>query len=112
MLQQGRAPLILMVGPRLLYNGNHIRGSKFVGPAGSEPGRVALLQEVGAVPKDSEIVIYCGCCPMQNCPNIRPAFQTLSDAGYRAVKVLIIPTNLHADWTGKGYPVEKGDVPK
>jgi hypothetical protein len=36
----------------------------------------------------------------------------LKELGYRRVKALILPTNLHDDWIAKGYPVEKGDIPR
>jgi len=102
---------ILMVGPRVLYNGAHIKGAIYAGPAGKPEGLENLTAAAAASPKGRRIVIYCGCCPMEKCPNIRPAFQKLKDLGYEDVKVLIVPTDLHDDWTAKGYPVEKGDIP-
>jgi hypothetical protein len=32
----------------------------------------------------------------------------LHQLGYKQVKALVIPSNLEADWTAKGYPLEKG----
>lgn len=103
---------LLMVGPRILYNGAHIQGALYAGPAGKPEGLETLTKAAAAVAKNRQIVIYCGCCPMEKCPNIRPAYQKLKELGYTRVRVLIIPTNLHEDWTGKGFPVEKGDVPR
>jgi rhodanese-related sulfurtransferase len=104
--------VIFMVGPRVLYNGNHVQGAIFAGPAGTEAGLALLKERVSHVAKDAEIVIYCGCCPMERCPNIRPAFAALRDAGFQNVKIVEIPTNLKTDWTDKGYPVEKGEIEK
>ncbi len=112
LLQGEKPPVIFMVGPRLLYNGDHIRGALYAGPAGTPAGIELLKQQAGQVRKDAGIVLYCGCCPMEKCPNIRPAFTTLNDAGYTDVRILEVPTNLHTDWTAKGYPVEKGDISK
>jgi hypothetical protein len=49
-------------------------------------------------------VIYCGCCPMLKCPNIRPAYSTLKELGFTHIRVLSLPTNLHTDWVSKDYP--------
>ncbi len=105
-------PTVLMAGPRILFNGGHIKGAIYAGPAGKPEGIEALTRAVAGIPTTQDIVVYCGCCPMEKCPNIRPAFQKLKALGYQRVKVLIIPTNLHEDWIAKGYPVEKGDVPR
>jgi hypothetical protein len=111
-LESGHSPAILMVGPRILYNGDHIRGALYAGPAGTEAGLDLLRQQTAKLPLTAEIVLYCGCCPMERCPNIRPAFRTLKEAGFTNVRIVSIPTNLHTDWTEKGFPVEKGSVPK
>jgi thiosulfate/3-mercaptopyruvate sulfurtransferase len=43
---------------------------------------------------------------MKDCPNIRPAYETIKRMGFKAVRVLSIPNNMHNDWTMKGYPSE------
>jgi rhodanese-related sulfurtransferase len=74
---------------------------------GSKPEGMALLKKaVADLPKDADIVVYCGCCPMDRCPNIRPAYRALREMGFEHVRVLNIPTNMHTDWFGKGYPAE------
>jgi thiosulfate/3-mercaptopyruvate sulfurtransferase len=102
------APEIVMVGPRVLYDGAHIVGALYAGPATKPEGIQKLLDAAANLPKDAPIVIYCGCCPMTRCPNIRPAFTALHDAGFKNVKVLALKESMHADWTDKGYPVQKG----
>ncbi len=32
-----------------------------------------LKDSLSKVPRDANIVIYCGCCPFEHCPNVRPA---------------------------------------
>ena len=100
-------PTIVMVGPRVLFDGAHVDGSRYAGPANTPEGIQKLLEAAGHLPKDAPIVIYCGCCPMSRCPNIRPAFIALRDAGFKNVRILALQESMHADWTEKGYPVQK-----
>ncbi len=101
-------PLLLYVGPRLLYVQAHIPGSEYIG-AGSDPqGLQALQSRVKNLPKTKFIVIYCGCCPWSHCPNIAPAYQELKKLGFTRVKALYIANNLGADWVYQGYPTAKG----
>src|SRR5580700_1181778 len=100
-------PLILQVGFDVLYRAAHISGSVYAGPGSKPEGIDALKKAVAGQPKDREIVLYCGCCPWEKCPNIRPAFAALHDMGFTRVKVMIVPENLKADWIDKGFPTEK-----
>jgi thiosulfate/3-mercaptopyruvate sulfurtransferase len=100
-------PLLLQVGFDVLYRAAHISGSVYAGPGSKPEGIDALKKAVAGQPKDREIVLYCGCCPWEKCPNIRPAFAALHDMGFTRVKVMIVPENLKADWIDKGYPTEK-----
>lgn len=101
-------PLILYVGPGALYRKGHIPGAKYVGPASDPDGLNALKAAVQGVGKDTQIVVYCGCCPWNVCPNVRPAFTKLQELGFRNAKVLHLPNNLRQNWVNKGYPAEKG----
>ncbi len=101
-------PLILNVGPRILYAQAHIPGAEYVGAGSEESGRQALRNRVKNVPKKQFIVIYCGCCPWSHCPNVHPAYKELFDLGFRNVKVLYIANNLGADWVDRGYPTMRG----
>jgi rhodanese-related sulfurtransferase len=100
-------PAILYVGFPVLYRGAHIPGAVLAGPLSKPEGVEALKQAVAKLSKESSIVLYCGCCPFTKCPNVRPAFRILREMGYTNVKLVVMPTNLHTDWTAKGYPVEK-----
>ncbi|HSQ64967.1 MAG TPA: hypothetical protein VLM85_17210 [Polyangiaceae bacterium] len=100
-------PIVVHVGPEVLFKRGHVAGARYGGEAGSDEGLARLESVAKTLPKDREIVIYCGCCPRGDCPNIRPAFSKLKALGYR-VKVLDMPTNFRTDWQNKGFPVEKG----
>ena len=73
-------------------------------PSGIE----SLENTVASVPKDKQIVLYCGCCPWNRCPNVGPAYKRLHDLGFTNVKVLYIANNFGDDWVNKGYPAVKG----
>lgn len=98
------APLVIQVGSRVFYQEAHIPGAKFAGP-GSQPAGIQTVETtVAAVPKDKFIVLYCGCCPWDRCPNVGPAFARLRGLGYTNVKVLYLAHNFGDDWVRKGYP--------
>src|SRR5215469_6929663 len=80
-------PLILQVGFRVLYLQAHIPNSEYVGPA-SEPGGIQRLrQRVQGLPRTKSIVLYCGCCPWTQCPNIDSAYKELRALGFHNVKL-------------------------
>jgi thiosulfate/3-mercaptopyruvate sulfurtransferase len=101
---------IIHVGFAVMYRGKHIPQSVYAGPARSPEALDALRKAVANMPKDREIVVYCGCCPYQMCPNIRPALAVLREMGFTHVKALLIPTNFATDWVNRGYPVEEGEA--
>jgi thiosulfate/3-mercaptopyruvate sulfurtransferase len=103
-------PKILYVGFPILYRSTHIPGAELAGPASKSEGIESLKQAVAKIRRDTELVIYCGCCPMDVCPNVRPAFRLLREMGFTRLKLVTIPTNVSTDWIGKGYPVEKASV--
>jgi thiosulfate/3-mercaptopyruvate sulfurtransferase len=100
-------PLVIHVGFPVLYRASHITGSRFAGPGSKPEGINDLKRAVEGQPRIREIILYCGCCPWDKCPNIRPAFAVLHDMGYMNVKVMMVPADLKADWIDKGYPTEK-----
>src|SRR5579885_1517655 len=51
---------IFYVGFAQLYKSKHIPGSIYAGPGRAEEGLAELKKAVAKVPKDSEIVLYCG----------------------------------------------------
>jgi thiosulfate/3-mercaptopyruvate sulfurtransferase len=104
----GEKPLILQVGSHVLYAEAHIPGSEYAGAAREDAGLQALQERVKALQRTQFIVLYCGCCPWNKCPNIRPAYKQLQTLGFTRVKVLYLATDFGTDWVGKGYAVDKG----
>jgi len=102
------APTVVFVGFGRLFTAGHIPGAQNHGMAGSEAGLQELKTWASSLPRSTKLVIYCGCCPMDRCPNVRPAFTTLRDLGFTKVRVLLLPTDFAVDWAGKGYPYDRG----
>lgn len=99
-------PIVVCTGFRVLYQGAHIPGASFHGPANSAQGLDDLKKWAQGIPRSANVVVYCGCCPLWHCPNIRPAFAALRDMGFTHLHVLLLPTDFNTDWIEKGYPVE------
>ncbi len=99
-------PAIFCVGPNVLYRSKHIPGSVFAGPGNRSEGLELLRAAVKSLPRDRDIVIYCGCCPWDHCPNIQPAFAVLKQMGFTRVKAMYAPIGFKNDWVDHGYPVE------
>lgn len=102
-----QGPLVIHVGFNVLYRAAHVTGSQYAGPASKAEGIELLKAAVAGQPKDREIVLYCGCCPWEKCPNIRPAFAALHEMGFTRVRVMAVPKDFKTDWDDKGYPTEK-----
>jgi hypothetical protein len=107
-IQSAKPPTIICVAFPVLYRNRRILHAVGAGPGSKLEGIEALKRAVARLPKNADIVIYCGCCPMVKCPNIRPAYRTLTEMGFTRVRVLDIPTNMHTDWYEKNYPSEPG----
>ena len=110
MLKSGEKekPLILQVGSRVMYSQAHIPGSEYAGPGSQASGIQSLEDTVASIPKNKHIVLYCGCCPWNRCPNVGPAWKRLHELGFTHVRVLFIANNFGDDWVSKGYPSVKG----
>jgi hypothetical protein len=92
-------PVIFSIGP-----GAYIKGSIDIGPARETANLEKLKQQLSKLPKNRQIVIYCGCCPFVHCPNIRPAFALLNEMHFTRHRLLNLASNLKVDWLDKGYP--------
>jgi len=95
-----KQPIIFSIG-----FGGGIKNSVVMGPARDSATLLTWKAELAKLPKDANIVIYCGCCPFEHCPNVRPAFSLLNDLHFTNAKLLNLAHNLKADWIDKGYPV-------
>jgi hypothetical protein len=93
-------PLIFSVGPAA-----PISQSKNIGTMKDEGNIARLKEQLASLPKNSKIVVYCGCCPYEHCPNVRPAVQLLKDMKFTNFQLLDLPHNIKTDWIDKGYPV-------
>jgi hypothetical protein len=82
-----------------------IKGAKHIRAVSSVENMEKFKHELNLLPHNTEIIIYCGCCPFSKCPNIRPAFLELQKTGFTNIKLLNLPTNLKTNWIAKGYPL-------
>jgi thiosulfate/3-mercaptopyruvate sulfurtransferase len=104
-LKSGAAkPLILNVGPRMLYQQAHIPGAEYYGPGADFQAQEQLRERIAPLSRDTFIVIYCGCCPWSRCPNVYPAYTVMQQLGFTNVKVLKIDHDFGTDWVYKNYP--------
>ena len=106
-LSGANKPVVVCTAPPVMYRAGHIPGAVLHGPATSPAVIGTLTAWARSLPKTSSIVIYCGCCPLEYCPNLRPSYLALKDMGFRQVRVLILPNDFGTDWVRKGYPVER-----
>jgi thiosulfate/3-mercaptopyruvate sulfurtransferase len=94
-----KTPVIICVGPGAL-----IRGSLDMGPAKENENLEKLKRQLSKLPRDTNVVIYCGCCPFDHCPNIRPAFILINEMKFSNAHLLNLEHNLKTDWIAKGFP--------
>jgi hypothetical protein len=94
-------PIIYSVGP-----GGDIPGSIEMGAAQDAANLKNLKSALSNLDKDADIVIFCGCCPFEHCPNIRPAMQLLNEMKFTSHKLLNLSHNLKVDWIDKEYPMK------
>jgi thiosulfate/3-mercaptopyruvate sulfurtransferase len=102
-------PFVVCVGFHTLYEGAHIPRATFQGPASTSQGLASLKKWAQPLPRSVNLVIYCGCCPLAHCPNVRPAFFALRQMGFTHLRLLLIPHDFAHDWVQGGYPVAKGN---
>ncbi|HVS96769.1 MAG TPA: hypothetical protein VHE54_09790 [Puia sp.] len=95
-------PLVICVGPAGL-----IKGSVETGPAHETAGLDKLKTLLLGQDRNKEVVIYCGCCPFNHCPNIRPAFNLLLSMHFTHPRLLDLPHNIRVDWIEHGFPVKE-----
>jgi rhodanese-related sulfurtransferase len=107
--QSSPKPVLLHVGFRTMFDQAHIPGSEYAGPGSAAAGLRVLRERVATLPRDTAIVIYCGCCPWDHCPNVAAAYDALTELGFTHVKAMYIADNFGADWVDKGYPTAKGE---
>jgi len=95
-------PIVFGIGMQAI-----IKGSVDIGPVMRADNLNTLKQKLNQLPKNSQIVVYCGCCPFSRCPNVRPAMALLKSMQFTNYKLLNLPQNIKVDWIDKGYPVSE-----
>jgi thiosulfate/3-mercaptopyruvate sulfurtransferase len=106
-LPQAPRLLVLQVGVLPLYKLSRIPNSVYAGMASQPEGLDKLKKAADQWDRGIQIVLYCGCCPFNDCPNVRPAFKALADMGFKNLKVLNLPNNFTQDWENKGLPTDR-----
>lgn len=104
---KGEKPVILHVGFKNFYAQARIPLSDYAGPGSTPEGLDLLRRRVDSLPRKQFIVLYCGCCPWDKCPNIKPAYEALHAMGFTNVKVVHMAQNFGANWVNAGLPVSK-----
>ena len=95
-------PVIFSIGP-----GAIIPHSKDIGMIKETENMQKFKDQLSTLAKDTQIVIYCGCCPFEHCPNVRPAIQLMKDLNFTNYKLLNLPHNIKIDWINKGFPTQE-----
>jgi len=93
-------PILLSIGPAAV-----IKNSIDIGATHEKVNLERLRVELDKLSRETDVVIYCGCCPFKSCPNIRPAFSLMNEMKFERHKLLNLPKNIKVDWIDKGYPV-------
>ena len=93
-------PIIFSIGMQAV-----IKGSIDIGPGMMAQNLNLLKEKLNKLPKNSQIVVYCGCCPFASCPNVRPAMALLKNLQFTNYKLLNLPQNIKVDWIDKDYPL-------
>lgn len=106
---KGEKPVVLHIGFKNFYSQAHIPGSDYAGPGSTPDGLELLRQRVSSLQHKQLIVLYCGCCPWDKCPNAKPTYEALHAMGFSNVKVVHIADNFGANWVNAGLPVTKGE---
>jgi hypothetical protein len=100
-------PTVFCVSFQSLYRGGHVPGASYHGPASTPEGLADLKRWAQGLSRSDDIVLYCGCCPFADCPNISPAFVALRDMGFTHLRVLLLPKSFGADWVSRGLPTSR-----
>lgn len=95
-------PKIISIGPGVV-----IKNSIGAGECRFKENLDNLEQTLLSLSKEKEIIIYCGCCPFKDCPNIRPVYSLMNKLGFINHKLLNVSNNIKTDWIDKDYPTNE-----
>lgn len=105
-LKRPNPPIVVQVGIQSLYEDSHVPGALHFQDVNTPKGKAAFLKDLKQLPKDRDIVLYCGCCPFDFCPFIQPAIAVAHPIRGERIKLLALPNSFEEDWVAKGFPVE------
>ena len=94
-------PVMFNVGPAAI-----IPNSIDIGMVKDEKNLAKFREQISKLPKSTNILIYCGCCPFEHCPDVRPAISVLQSMQFTNYHLLDLPHNIKTDWIAKGYPTK------
>lgn len=92
-------PIIFGIGPAAT-----IPHSVQIGMVKDKANLDKFKKQLKGTQKNKKIVVYCGCCPYEHCPNVRPAIDVLKEMGFTNYYLLDLPQNIKKDWIDKGFP--------
>jgi len=100
-------PVVVCTAPSFLYHAGHVPGAVLHGPTSTPAGHSDFVEWAKGLPRAANLVVYCGCCPLIHCPNLKPAYSALKELGFTRVRVLVLPQDFGTDWVRVGLPVER-----
>lgn len=81
-----------------------IKGAITIGPVEQDKYLNKFIETVDTLNRDKTIYIYCGCCPLAVCPNLKPAYNVLKEKQFKTFKIINMVEGIDEDWISKGYP--------
>jgi hypothetical protein len=94
--------IIFNVGPN-----PQLKGATYIGPGEDPTNKERMKTLLKGIAKNQPIVIYCGCCKLEDCWNIAEASKILAAQNYTNYKILNLSEDFTEDWVNKGYPLEQ-----
>jgi len=103
LISSGKSPIIINCG-----NQEDIIGAISIGEISKSTNWKTTLKQVLIKNKleksfSKPVVVYCGCCSSDNCPNVEPVIKELTSMGFRDVKGLYFFDGYGPDWKAKDY---------
>lgn len=116
MLSKKNPPIVIFCGDvtnekdKYTYSYSKIKGALAIGSI-DQKGWQGILNSVlkGDIENkrfSKEVVVYCGCCSSDNCPNVEPVIQELKKLGFKNVTGLYMPSGYLPDWHAKKFAEE------
>ncbi len=112
-LKENEKPIIIFCGDvgnekdKYTYSFQKIKGALAIGSVNQASWK-SNLQKVLVQSKENqsyskEVIVYCGCCSSDNCPNVEPVILELKRLGFKKVKGLYFSEGYLPEWHAKKY---------